>query len=186
MDELKTSHKLCHSFCIKPATRFDTQGENEQVMLVLRAHPVTLLSSFLNGLFLFIILFFANFFLPSFMKGAQIVFVNLFFLVFIFNYLWLAFINWYFNVGIVTDQRVVDNDFNLILFKETTYTLLSHIEDVTAKSGGFFESLFDYGNLFIQTAGTEVNTEFLNIPHPGAAAKIIDGLIQQKGGEANE
>ena len=100
-------------------------------------------------------------------------------MVLIGSYFWFVFLNWYFNVGIISNKRIVDVDFNVVLYKEVTYTLLSHIEDVTSKSGGFFESVFDYGNLFIQTAGTEVNTEFINIPHPSAAAKIIDMVIQQ-------
>lgn len=179
MDELATSHRLFHSFCIRPATRFDTQEKNEVVMLVLRAHPITLLPLFLNSFFLLVILFFANFFLPSFLTASQIIFADLFFLAFICAYLWHGFINWYFNVGIISDRRIVDVDFSLILYKEVTYTLLDHVEDVTSKSGGFFESIFDYGNLFIQTAGSEVNTEFINIPHPSSAAKIIDYVIQQ-------
>ncbi|MBI4973332.1 hypothetical protein HZC27_01850 [Candidatus Roizmanbacteria bacterium] len=180
MDDLQTSHKLFHSFCIKPATRFDTQGVDEEVILVLRAHPVTLVPILINGLVLFFILFFTNFFFPSFLTLSQILFINVFFLVFIGNYLWFGFLNWYFNVGIITNKGIVDVDFNLIIYKETTYTLLSHVEDVTAKSGGFFESVFDFGNLFIQTAGTERNTEFLNIPHPSSAAKIINALVQKE------
>ncbi len=180
MEELKTSHRLFHSFCVRPATRFDTQSDSEQVLLVLRSHPITLFPVFINGLFLFFILFFSNFFIASFLTIPQVLFINCFILVFIGNYLWFGFLNWYFNVGIISNHRVVDVDFNAVLFKEVTYTLISHIEDVTAKTGGFLESLFKFGNLFIQTAGTETNTEFLNIPHPSSAAKIINGLIQQK------
>jgi hypothetical protein len=180
MDDLQTSHKLFHSFCIKPATRFDTQGAGEEVLLVLRAHPITLFPIFTNGLFLFFILFFCNFFFPSFLNYSQILFINIFILVFIANYLWFGFLNWYFNMGIITNRGIVDVDFNLVIYKETTYTLLSHIEDITSKSGGFLESVFDFGNLFIQTAGTERNTEFLNIPHPSGAAKIINSIIHKR------
>jgi len=174
------SHKLFHSFCIRPDTRFDTQQSEENVYLVLRAHPITLLPVLLNSFFMGIILVVSNAFFPSFFTPGQMVFADLFFTAFIGAYLWHGFINWYFNVGIISDQRVVDVDFSLILYKEVTYTLLSHIEDVTSKSGGFFNSLFNFGNLFVQTAGTEVNTEFMNIPHPSSAAKIIDGIIQEQ------
>ena len=180
MDDLQTSHKLFHSFCIKPDTRFDTQGTDEEVILVLRAHPIILIPPLINGLVMFFILFFANFFLPSFLTLSHIFFINIFFLVFLANYLWFGFLNWYFNVGIITNKGIVDVDFNLVIYKETTYTLLDHIEDITAKSGGFLESVFDFGNLFIQTAGTERNTEFMNIPHPSAAAKIINSIVQKK------
>jgi len=115
MEDLQTSHKLFHSFCIKPATRFDTQGADEEVILVLRAHPVTLIPILINGLVLFFILFFTNFFLPSFLTLPQILFINAFFLVFLANYLWFGFLNWYFNVGIITNKGIVDVDFNLVI-----------------------------------------------------------------------
>jgi membrane protein YdbS with pleckstrin-like domain len=178
MDTHATSHRLFHSFCIRPATRFDTQGDKEQVLLVLRSHPITFFFPVLNGTFFFILLFIMNFFLPSFLSMSQILFLNAFILIFIFNYLWLHFLNWYFNVGIITDERIVDVDFNAILFKQTTYTDLTHVEDITAKTGGYIESLFDFGNIFVQTAGTETNTEFLNVPHPAHAAKIITELTR--------
>ncbi|OGK63072.1 hypothetical protein A2334_00345 [Candidatus Roizmanbacteria bacterium RIFOXYB2_FULL_38_10] len=180
MNDLKTSHKLFHSFCIRPTTRFDSQSKTEEVLLVIRAHPIILIPTFINSLALFFILFFLNFFLPSFLTITQILFINLMFLVFLGNYLWFGFLNWYFNVGIITNERVVDVDYSVVLYKEITYTLLSHVQDVTAKSGGFLESLFNFGNLFVQTAGTETNTEFLNIPHPSGVAKIINTLIQNE------
>jgi hypothetical protein len=189
MMELTTSHKLFHSFCTKTDTRFDTQGKEETVYLVLRAHPITMFPYLFNGFILFALLVLLNAFFPSFLMPMQNIFVNLFFLLFIGNYIAFGFVNWYFNMGIVTDKRVVDIDFNLVLFKVVTYTRLDNIEDVTAKSGGFIPSIFNYGNLFIQTAGTEINTEFMNIPHPSGAAKIIDGLMQaaktSKHGEHN-
>ncbi len=50
------------------------------------------------------------------------------------------------------------------------------MEDVTAKSGGFFASIFNFGNVFVQTAGTEVNLEFHNIPRPAEVTRIINSL----------
>jgi len=179
MEDLITSHKLFHSFCIKPKTHFDTQDENETVILVLRAHPITLFPLFINGFFFFFILFFTNFFLPTIFKFNQILFMNIIFMFFIGNYVWLGFLNWYFNVGIITDKRIVDVNFNVILYKSVTYTLLDHIEDVSAKSGGFLESVLNFGNIYIQTAGSELNTHFENVPNPSGAVKIINALIQK-------
>jgi hypothetical protein len=55
--------------------------------------------------------------------------------------------------------------------------VINKIEDVTSKSGGFFSSVFDYGNVFVQTAGTEANVEFMNIPKPSEVVKIINSLL---------
>lgn len=67
-------------------------------------------------------------------------------------------------------------DYANIIYKEVSEARLDKIEDITSKSGGFFESFFNYGNLFIQTAGTESNVEFINIPNPSDVVRIIDDL----------
>ncbi len=179
MDTSKPVHKYFHSFCIRPNTRFQTQGDNEVVIVMFRAHPITLLLPLFNGFLLFLLFFFANFYIVSFLNVRAILFLNFFFVVVLFNYVWYNLINWFFNVGIVTNNQIVDVDFNVTLYKEVTYTQLSHVEDVTAKSGGYFATLFNFGNLFVQTAGSEINTEFLRIPHPTDAAKIINELVEK-------
>ena len=177
MDTLVPSHKLFHSFCIKPQSRFEAQGDEEHIYVLVRAHPILLIFPFLNAFFFIFLLLFANFFFSSLLNVVQVLFVNVFVLVTIFNYAFFHYLNWYFNIGIITNRQIVDIDFHVVLYKQITYTQLSHVEDVTAKSGGFFESYFDFGNVFVQTAGTEANTEFMNVPHPSSIAKIINGLL---------
>lgn len=80
----------------------------------------------------------------------------------------------------VTNERIVDVDFHGTLYKEVSASSIGKIEDVTIKTGGFAASLFHYGNLFIQTAGTEGNIEFINIPNPTQAASIINNLMRSQ------
>ncbi|MDO9028065.1 MAG: hypothetical protein Q7U68_04300, partial [Candidatus Roizmanbacteria bacterium] len=56
------------------------------------------------------------------------------------------------------------------------------IEDITVKSGGYLQSLFDYGSIFVQTAGTAVNIEFNNVPYPTDAVQVINKLLGKKHG----
>ncbi|MBI4008697.1 PH domain-containing protein [Candidatus Roizmanbacteria bacterium] len=177
MDKVKTSHSLLHAYCIKPAYRFETQQADEQIILMLRAHPITQLPWILNSFFLFVLLVFLNFLFPQFFSTSQIIFLNLFGGTVIFSYIWFNILSWFFNVGIITNERIIDVDFHGVIYKEVTETKLSKVEDVTTKSGGFIASLFNYGNVFIQTAGTELNIEFINIPKPSEATKIINDLI---------
>ena len=87
------------------------------------------------------------------------------------------FLSWYFNVGIGTNHRVIDIDFHSLLYKEVTIALLEKVEDVTSKTSGFFSAIFNYGNVFLQTAGTEANIEFMNIPRPALIVKIVNQLV---------
>jgi len=171
------SHRFFHAFCVSPQVTFDSKSADETIVLVLRAHPITQLSWLINGLFLLIIVIFLNYVIPTVFTMNQIIFTNVFGLFFVFSYLWMNFILWFFNVGIVTNKRVLDLDITNILYRELSSTVLGKIEDVTSKSAGYFGSLFNFGNLIIQTAGTDANIEFLNIPNPAQANEIVNNLI---------
>jgi len=173
------SHYLLHSYCLHPNIHFETQGKNEKVILVLRAHPFTQLFWVFNTLVLVILLIVSNFLLPSFLNIRQLIFINVFGLIFALSYVWFNFLSWFFNVGIITTERVIDIDFSSVIYKEVTAAKLDRIEDITSKAGGYFESFFDYGDVFVQTAGTEANIEFLNVPKPSQVVETINGLLEK-------
>jgi hypothetical protein len=97
----------------------------------------------------------------------------------VFGTIMLAgFINWFFNVYIVTNERIVDVDFINILYKQVSSTRLNLIQDVTVKTGGVVRAFFDYGDVFVQTAGTEANFDFHAVPHPQQVAHEIEKLME--------
>jgi hypothetical protein len=178
--ETNKKDELLHSFTMYPTIKFETQSPNEQVILLLRAHPITQLSWILATIFIILLSYIFDFFLMNLLTPKEIIFINILWDTGAFSYAFLNFISWLYNVGIVTNLRIVDVDFHSLLYKEVSATVITKIEDVTVKSGGFARSIFDYGNLFIQTAGTESNIEFPNIPHPTEASSIINNLMQAK------
>jgi len=181
MMPLEESHSLLHSFCVKPQIKFESQQDQEEVLLSLRAHPITLVPPLFNSITLTFLTFIAGFFLPQFLNPAQVFYTLTFLYFMIFLYLWFLVVNWYFNIGIITNKQIVDVDFNALTFRNVTRTELIHVEDITVKVSGFIPSIFDFGNIFIQTAGTEINTEFLQVPHPAKAAHIIQDILKQYG-----
>lgn len=175
---LKPSHRFFHTLCIRPNIRFEAQFEGEEVILVLRAHPITQLPWIINTVFLIIILIALNFFFFPYLTDAQNIILNVFGAVFIFSYAWINILRWAFNVGIVTNERILDVDFHSILYREITATKLEKASDVTAKIGGFFGSLFQFGDVFVKTEGAEQNIEFDDIPQPSDVVIIINNLIR--------
>lgn len=171
------SHQLLHSYCLNPNVRLETQGVNEQVLLVMRAHPITQLHWIFNTIILFILLIVLNILLFSFLTARQILFTNIFGIVILLSYVWFNFLSWFFNVGVITNLRIIDIDFISVIYKEVTEARLDKVEDITSKSGGYFQSFFDYGNVFIQTAGTEINIEFENISKPSEVVRVISDLV---------
>ncbi len=171
-----------YSYIYNPQIKFDTQEDGENIYLLLRSHPFTQIGWILASILLVILFFGLNFFIVNLFDLEQLFIINLFFIVFIFSFIWLNVLNWYFNAGIVTNKKVIDIDFYSVIYKEITVAQLGKIEDITVKSGGYFGSYFDYGSVFIQTAGSAVNVEFINIPHPSNVAQTINKLLGKKHG----
>ena len=159
--------------------RFEGQDADEKILLLLRAHPIVNLSWIIPA----ILLFFAPFFIPE-----AFLFMNLdlslipvpFEIAFlIINYLLVliitfeGFLNWYFNVYIVTDKNIVDVDFHSVLFKNIDVAPLRNIEDTSSSMGGIFSAIFHYGNVFIQTAGAGKTIDFHSVPRPHHVADFI-------------
>lgn len=173
----KTTSSHFFAFATYPSASFESLAPGETIILLLRAHPITQLGWFLNTLGLIVLLIVLNLFITFLFNPAQMLFINIFGIAFIFAYALFNFFVWYFNVGIVTNMRVIDVDTHSLTYKEVSEARINKVEDVTSKSGGFFASIFDYGNVFVQTAGAEVNIEFLNVPKPAEVVRIINELL---------
>lgn len=176
-------HHSLHSFCLYPDTRFESQGPDEILILLLRAHPFTQIHWIINAILLtlLLLLLVLYIFIAPYISVQQLVFLLIAGIIFLFSYVWFNFLSWFFNVGIITNEKIIDMDYHGIIYKEITATHINRIEDITVKSGGYFESFFDYGDIFIQTAGKEANIEFNNVPKSSEVVKIINDLIDKHG-----
>jgi len=172
-----TSLNPLSAFVARPKkTNFETQYDGEEVILLLRRHLITNLSWLLLAVLLvFAPILVINFpfinFLPS---RFQFIFLLMWYL-FVFAYTLESFLSWYFNVYIITDERVVDVDFYNLAYKEISDAEIENIEDVTLVMGGATQTIFNFGNVRIQTAGQVPEFCFELVPQP---AKIVDVLKQ--------
>lgn len=175
------------SFCQNPlGFSFQNQEKDEKILLFLRRHPITNISWLIPSLLLLILPliltlfapFLERFFLsPILLPGNYLTILLIFYYLFVFNYMFISFISWFYNIGIVTQKRVIDIDYSDIVHRYISFTKLSLIEDVTYRQTGFIRSLFNFGDVFVQTAGTHPNFEFLSVPQPSKATHIIQELI---------
>jgi len=80
-------------------------------------------------------------------------------------------------VYIITDERIIDVDFNSLLFKNVAYAKIDNIEDITATTAGALGSIFDYGTVRIQTAGAISEFEFVSVPQPSKVVSFLNELL---------
>lgn len=166
--------------------RFKGQHKEETLILLLRRHWITNLGWITASIILLLIPFFGIPFvdladlLPFEISFLYVLVGFVFWYLGTLGYILLNFLFWFYNVNIITTQRIVDVDFIYLLYNEISSTVIANIEDVTYKRAGLIGSLFDYGHVFVQTAGTHPNIEFLSVPHPSRIANMITGLIQRR------
>lgn len=173
------NHSPFSSFFLFPdKINFETQEPDEKIILLLRQHPIVNLKWILTTLLLAVF--------PSFL-GILGVFealplnfslvLTLCWYLIIMAYAMEGFLAWYFNVYFVTDRRIIDVDFHNIIYKQVSDAQLDKIQDLTYNMGGVVRTLFNYGNVFIQTAGEVNEFEFSAVPYPDRVAKIIQDLM---------
>jgi len=158
--------------------KFDTQEDEEQIILLLRRHPITNIPwILLLVLLVFIpIIVFPVFFSTWLPMRFQII-VFLFWYLFTFAYGFQQFLSWYFNVDIITNERIVSIVFLNILYREINQCRLTQVEDSSVKIGSFIRSLFDFGDIAIQTAGEVPNISIDAVPHPTEVVEVLNELL---------
>lgn len=168
---------------------FPGQDEDEKIYIVVREHPVLLFVRVLVWFIFVVILFAFKAYVPDLTPslftgtaGTVVSVIQQVYVMFLALSLFIIFVLYYLNIHIVTEMRVVDVD-QVGLFKHQVSILnIGQIEDVTSETSGILGTLFDFGTVFIQTAGARERFELDNVPHPGQLSKIIIDLFEKQQG----
>lgn len=173
---------------------FPSQLEDEAIYLVVREHWVHLLLRifiwvcFATALILFNRFFPAN--IPALFEGTwgqiTLLFTQIYTL-FLALSLFLIFVFYYLNIGIITNIRLVDVDQRGLFSHVVTELHIDKIEDVTSEVEGVFGTIFNYGNVIIESAGaTSRDFVFESVPNPAAVEKMVLDLYEKNSNFAKE
>jgi uncharacterized membrane protein YdbT with pleckstrin-like domain len=159
---------------------------DEHVVHVLRRHPITLWWLYLGIFFLavgpFAIWFMLSAFSPDILTDQSLLTLILLggsaFYLLCMLFLFQNFVDYYLDIWIVTNKRVLDIE-QVGLFSRTVSAVrLYRIQDVSSSVNGFINTLFDFGDMQIQTAGEKEHFVFEQIPHPARISKSILDLAE--------
>lgn len=171
---LQPESRAFGSFNIFPNSFFGASEIGERAILLLRSHPFTQISWIFNSLAALVLLFLGDIFFGQLMSFRMFFWINTLMVVGIGAYSWYNFLIWYYTVGFVTNQRVIDLDYYGVVKRKVTQAPINKIADVSAKSSGFFRQIFNYGDVHVQTEGILQDIEFFNVPDPDQAMVIIE------------
>jgi len=159
--------------------------DDEHIVLVVRKSKAAMLKPIFYAISVFLLAALALYFVVHSVDNKSDLFLAataalLVLLMLAFNMLLEVFVKWFYTIHIITDERVVDVDFVNMLYHKYSEAQLEHIEDVSHKVSGLLGSIFDFGTVYIQTAGARPEIAFEDIPRPRDAQDILHDLIELK------
>jgi len=167
-----------------PNVSFKEQENDEEIILLLRKHFITnvpwILIAFVITVIPTVFFIFRNLFPVPLIPAVFNLIAFLFYFTIIGAYIYINFISWFFNISLITQKRLIDIHFVDILYHDMAVTRLSLIEDISFNQSGFLRSLFNYGDIYAQTAGEKMHFDFLAVPEPDHVLNIVENLM---GGE---
>lgn len=182
---------LFPAFLDRPANiKFAEQEVDEHIELFLRSHGITNIPwIFLAILGYFVPILVADE-LPNLTSGLSVSVPNSFFQAAVL--LWYMalvgftitrFLNWYFDIYIVTNKHLIDISLDSLLSSSVTETQLSDVQSTRYQFKGLFGSIFRYGNDVIETAAKDQTIDFIDVPKPD---RVCDRIEDLRGGQLPE
>lgn len=172
------------SYCaFPPGVSFNGQDDKEHIVLMVRKHPAVFIPQMLLVIFLLITpSIFSNILDEIAGKGnfALMLGITVFCLLLAVTVLVDTYFKWFYTVNIITDERIVDVDFINILYHKYSEAQLERIEDVTHRPVGILSSIFDYGNVYVQTAGSKPEFLFDSVPRARDVQDTLLDLLELK------
>src|SRR3989339_70988 len=159
------------------------QKNYEKIMHLLRRDIITLIP---YVLFLFLLLavelgiyyLLKNLFPELFLKNFTLAILYLVAFIYtlsVWLFFYTAFVNYFLDMWIITNDRIVDIRQKGLFARVVAELDLFRVQDVTSEAHGIFATMFDFGNVYIQTAGEQERFVFYNIPEPH---KIREAIIR--------
>jgi membrane protein YdbS with pleckstrin-like domain len=160
---------------------FDRKEQDEEVLMISRKHWIAYIGHILLALFIPIVSIVLLVISSSTqgLYGKPTVYLGLFIasLVIGINVIITAIIQWYYNISIITDKRILSLKVTSIFHHSYTEILWKKIQDVSHDSIGPLSSIFDIGNVYIDTAGEGVDLTLRFVPKPRDVQEVINNLV---------
>lgn len=166
----------------KDFSRYHFQGQrpNEVIISVIHRHWFDIVTHFIL-IFLFTGLILGSFFiLPAFATGSGLLdnprfflFIQNTFLLFLWMYSFLIWIDYYFDVWIITNERVINIEQKGLFVRAVSELKFSRIQDVTSEVRGMIPTILNFGDVKVQTASEEDYFLFRQVPDPYHVKDVI-------------
>jgi hypothetical protein len=167
--------------------KFNEIAENEKVIRVVHRHWFDIFEQYLIVIAIILVVAAGVFIFPSvfFKTGGASGYALTFFiattlLIITWIYSFLVWVDYYFDMWIITSERVVNIEQKGLFLREVSELKYNKVQDVTADVKGLFPTVLNYGDVHIQTAAEEERFFFRHIPNPYEIKNIIMELVKNR------
>ena len=166
------------------STSYDGRDDDERIKYVIRKSVLLTFPWILATAFLFVVPILVPLIVsqvpkgaPAILDGGSVLILTVLWYLFVFGFFLQNVLNWFFNVLIITNKKIVDVDFVGILYKNISETTLDNIEDETSNVAGAIGVTFNIGALYIQTAAEKREFEFGGVDDPSKIRDVLSDLV---------
>ncbi len=89
------------------------------------------------------------------------------------------FVDYYLDVWIVTNERLINIEQKGLFFRTIAELRYYRVQDVASEVKGILPTLFHYGDVTVQTAGTEPRFTMKQVPSAHDVARRIHALLEE-------
>ncbi len=165
---------------------FPNQKPGEQVLLFYRRHWIVLVKIILSSIVLSLIPIFFYIFFSTTYAGfnnptfyATFVLLSSSFSLFVVLFTFSNFVDYYLDVWIVTNMRIIDIEQGGLFSRKMSEKDLGRMQDISANVQGPIATFLNYGDVIIQTAGEQQHFVFKQIPDAEEATRLISNLVSE-------
>lgn len=110
--------------------------------------------------------------------GPLLVIIGSMYLLSVWLFAFLEFTDYYLDTWIVTNERIINIEQEGLFHRTASELDLAAVQDTTAEIRGIIQTVFTFGNVFVQTAGSKGRFHFKNIDNPEDVKEIVNKLVE--------
>lgn len=174
----------------KEATKWlptEKLDKDEHIVIFLRRHWFVLFSKYLFmallGLAPIAVYILAKQLFPTSLANESVravvgLSVSIYYL-FIWLTMYTVFIDYYLDVWIVTNHRIIDREQKGLFHLTVSEQSIKQVQDVSSNMQGILPTLLEYGDVLIQSAAAKNKFQFKQVPEPEIVAMEINKLATE-------
>jgi uncharacterized membrane protein YdbT with pleckstrin-like domain len=113
-------------------------------------------------------------------NGGLMFFLSLLWFFFIWIWGFVIWTDYYLDIWVITDKRVFDIEQRGFFRREVSIFRMDRVQDITTNVRGIIQTFFNFGEIHVQTAGSDREFIMRGAPAPTSLKEVISSLQDRR------